>query len=745
MPVVCQIKLLALALLCIGPREAPAADVTFRNDVMAVLSKAGCNAGTCHGNANGKGGFKLSLRGQDTDLDFAALTRDQFARRVDPQQPDASLILLKATTEIAHEGGRRFAKDSPEFAILYKWIAAGTPADAPDTPKLQRLDVTPLEHIAVEPADSVQLHVEAVFSDGSRRDVTRLAVFDPANQLVKASADGLVRREKFGEGTVLVRFLGQQVPVRLAFVPARPGFAWKKPAANNYVDENIFAKLRSLRINPSELCSDEVFLRRASLDLLGVIPSAEEARSFLADKHRDRRSRLVDALLQRPEFADFWAIKWADLLRNEELTIDRKGVQDFHHWIRQSLAENKPLDQFVRELIAARGSSYSSPAANYYRANRDPVKRAEATAQVFLGTRLQCAQCHNHPFDRWTQGDYQSWTALFTRVDYRVLENIRKIGSDVHEWKGEQIVVMTREAAGKNARAAGNTEPRFLGGPNTEREGRNAQSDADYLEALAAWLTSPDNPFFARTQVNRVWFHLMGRGLVEPIDDFRATNPASHPALLDALTRDFVKHKFDLRWLVRFVMASRAYQLSSEPNDTNADDEVNFSHAAVRQLTAEQLIDSQSAATGAPLKFFGFPEGTRAAQLPRAHAEKRRDQKPSAPDVFLEVFGKPARLLTTESERCSEPTMGQAFQMISGPTINDLVARKDNRLGRLLDAGKSNRDILVELYWAALARAPKSAEFEQTLALVERAKNRRQTLEDVLWGLLNAKEFVLRQ
>ncbi len=744
MPVILARRTSLVSLVVLLGASAPgaaAADVTFRNDVMAVLSKAGCNAGTCHGNANGKGGFKLSLRGQDPDLDFAALTRDQFARRVDPQQPDASLVLLKATTEIAHEGGRRFAKDSLEFAILHEWIAAGARADSTNTPRLDRLVVTPMEHIAIEPADSVQLHVEAIFSDSTRRDVTRLAVFDPANQLVKASADGLVQRVKFGESTVLVRFLGEQVPVRLAFVPARRGFVWKKPPANNYVDENIFAKLRSLRVNPSELCSDEVFLRRAFLDLLGVIPSADEARAILADNRRDKRARLVDALLERPEFADFWAIKWADLLRNEELTIDRKGVQDFHHWIRQSLAENKPLDQFVRELIAARGSSYSSPAANYYRANRDPVKRAEATAQVFLGTRLQCAQCHNHPFDRWTQGDYQGWTALFTRVDYRVLENVRKIGSDVHEWKGEQIVVMTREAPAPSRRApvVKEAQPRFLGGSNT------AQSDADYLEALAAWLTSADNPFFARTQVNRVWFHLMGRGLVEPIDDFRATNPASHPALLDALTRDFVKHKFDLRWLVHFIMASRAYQLSSEPNDTNADDEMNFSHAAVRQLTAEQLIDSQSAAAGAPLKFFGFPEGTRAAQLPRAHAEKRRDQKPSASDVFLEVFGKPARLLTTESERCSEPTMGQAFQMISGPTVNDLVARKDNRLGLLLDTGKSNRDILVELYWAALARAPKPAELEQTLALVERATNRRQALEDVLWGLLNAKEFVLRQ
>jgi hypothetical protein len=740
------VRSIALALVLALPSPVARGDVTFRNDVMAVLSKAGCNAGTCHGNANGKGGFKLSLRGQDPELDLAALTRDQFARRVNPHAPDESLILLKATTALAHDGGRRFAKDSMEYTILREWIASRTPGDAANLPRLTGLAVTPAEQILIEPADAVALRAVATFTDGSRRDVTRLAVFEAASQSVKADADGTVRRVKFGEGTMLVRFLDRQVPVRIAFVPARPDFAWSRPAGNNFIDSHIFAKLRAHRMNPSPPCSDEVFLRRAFLDLLGVIPSADEARAFLADRRRDKRPRLVDTLLERPEFADFWALKWADLLRNEELTIDRKGVQDFHRWLRQSIAEGKPVDQFARELIAARGSTYSSPAANFYRANRDAVKRAEATAQVFLGTRLQCAQCHNHPFDRWTQEDYHGWTALFARVDYRVLDNVRKISSDQHEWKGEQIVVMNREVRPtKRGPVLKDVPPRFLGAKGDADPERAAEVEADSLEALAAWLTSPSNPFFARTQVNRVWFHLMGRGLVEPVDDFRATNPASHPALLDALAADFVKNGHDLRRLIRLIMNSRVYQLASEPDATHCDDEMNFSHNLVRQLGAEQLIDSQSAAAAAPMKFFGFPEGTRAAQLPRAHAEKRRDQKPSAPDVFLEVFGKPARLLTSESERCSEPTMSQAFQMISGPSVNELVARKDNRLGRLLDAGRTDREIVAEMYWAALSRPPSAAELDGALGFVLRAKDRRHALEDVLWGLLNAKEFVLRR
>src|SRR2546429_2585829 len=471
--------------------------VSFRNDVMAVLSKAGCSAGTCHGNKNGKGGFKLSLRGQDPDVDYLTLTRDLFGRRIDPMEPQQSLILLKPTTQVAHEGGLRFKKDSEEYEILSRWIAQGMPNDLASAPKLERIVVTPQEKVLVEPATEVQLRVQARFTDGATRDITSIAVYEPANSLAKVSHDGLVQRQGTGETTVLVRYLHCQEPVRLAFVPARPGFVWKNPPVNNYIDEQIFAKLRTLRMNPSELCSDAVFLRRAYLDLLGILPTAEEARAFVNQSARSsrrkeahfskseignpnseigKRARLIDQLLERPEFADFWALKWADLLRVEAHSLDQKGVQNFHHWIRQSIAENKPLDEFVRELITARGSTYSSPTANFYRPNRDPATRAKAAAQVFLGTRLQCAECHNHPFDRWTQDDYYDWADLFARVKYKVIENKREISSDEHEWNGEQIVFVARQGSVKNLRTGKDAQPRFLGDPLTSRRSGEAEN-----------------------------------------------------------------------------------------------------------------------------------------------------------------------------------------------------------------------------------------------------------------------------
>src|ERR1043166_1797817 len=369
------------------PATAPK-PVSFRNDVMAVMSKAGCNAGTCHGNKNGKAGFKLSLRGQDPASDYVSLTHDLFGRRTNPLDAERSLILLKALTEVPHEGGQRFKKDSIEFELLRRWIADRMPNELAAAPALVRLEVTPAEKILLEPAGEVQLQVRAKFSDGSTRDVTSLAVFEPANRVAKISHDGLVQEQTAGEVTVLVRYLQCQEAVRIAFVPARPSFVGIKTPANNYIDEHIFSRLRTLRLDPSELCSDEIFLRRAYLDLLGILPSAEEARAFLGtDPNRrpdlKQRPRLVDQLLQRPEFADFWALKWADLLRVEAHSLDQKGVQNFHHWIRQSVAQNKPLDQFVRELITARGSTYRSPAANYYRPNRDPLARARSAAQLF--------------------------------------------------------------------------------------------------------------------------------------------------------------------------------------------------------------------------------------------------------------------------------------------------------------------------------------------------------------------------
>jgi hypothetical protein len=718
-----------------------AAPVSFRNEVMAVLSRGGCNAGACHGNQNGKNGFKLSLRGQDPDFDFNALTRDTLGRRTDRIHVAESLLLTKPTATVPHEGGKRFGTDSPEYDILRRWIGEGLKPDPDDAPRLLRLEVSPAKRVLVEPDVTASLKVTAFFSDGRSRDVTRLSVFDPSNLVARVSPDGSVERLATGETAILVRYLDHQVTAQLAFVPARPGFVWHDPPTTNDIDKHVFAKLQTLRIQPSELCAASVFVRRAYLDTVGLLPTADEARRFLADERPDKRARLIDELLDRPEFADFWALKWSDLLRNEEKVLDRKGVALFHDWIRRSILENKPFNEFARELIAARGSSYSNPPANYYRALRDPQTRAEATAQVFLGVRLQCARCHNHPFERWTQNDYHSLAAFFCRVDYRIVENNRKDRLDLHEFDGEQIIYQDRQGEVTHPRTHEVLKPHFLGADTPD-----FAPDADRLEALADWIARPDNPFFARAQVNRVWAHLLGRGIVDPIDDFRASNPPVNEPLLDFLSRDFVKHRFDLKHLVRTIMNSRTYQLSAVPNDNNRDDETNFSHAQVRSLQAEQLYDALTQVIGIESKFPGFPTGTHAGQLPGVTiSAERRKRVVSDMDKFMTTFGKPVRSLSCECERSDDTTLNQAFQLITGELLNKMLAEPDNRLGRLLSERKTTPEILDEVYLAALSRPPSPKERPKALELINRAKDRRTALEDVLWGLVNAKEFLLRQ
>lgn len=733
------LALLALAGLMAGSAGGMEAAPSFRNDVMALISRAGCNAGPCHGNANGKGGFKLSLRGEDPATDYEALTRDLFGRRINPLAPGESLLLQKATAAVAHEGGQRFDSNSPDYELLRQWIAHGAPQDIDTAPKVIRLTVTPTDEVLVEPRREIQIKATAHFSDGTERDVTATAVYESANTVVGINRQGLVQAHGIGETTVLVRYLEQQRPVRLAFVPARPDFQWQPLVAKNFVDEAIFAKLRTLRMNPSGDAGDATFLRRAYLDLLGVLPTPIEARTFLSSNAEGKRARLIDQLLERPEFADFWALKWCDLLRVEERSLDQKGVQAFHQWLRRGFANDKPLDQMTRELIAARGSTYTHPEANFYRAHRDPVSRAEAAAQVFLGTRLQCAQCHNHPFDRWTQADYYNWTALFAKVQYKVLENRRTDNNDSHEFKGEQVVYIARRGEVKHPRTGQAAQPAFLG------QAWKKSGPGDELQALAAWLTRADNPFFARAQANRIWFHLMGRGLVDPLDDFRATNPASHPALLDRLATELASHRFSLRHLVRIIMNSQAYQLESQPNATNADDDVNYSHALVRRLGAEALLDCTSQVMGVPLKFTGFPRGTRAAQLPGTLPEKKRDPEAAGAEKFLEIFGKPPRLGSSECERSDAPSMGQAFQLVSGPVLEGFIAAPENRLATWARSDRSKREIIEELYWTALTRAPFYEELNRAEEHLAKSKNIRTGLEDLAWSLLNSKEFLFRK
>jgi hypothetical protein len=729
-----------LALTVLPSASVQAGSVSFRKDVMAVLSRAGCNQGACHGNQNGKNGFKLSLRGQDPDFDFDALTRDTLGRRSDRLHPEDSLILAKATSQVPHEGGKRFDRDSLEYRLLYRWITEGMRPDPPNAPILRRLEVTPRQQVLIEPADHVPLRVRAVFSDGQVRDVTPLSVFETSNLGVRVDAEGVAWRQGMGETTILVRYLDRQTAVQLAFVPARAGFVWPNPPEANFIDRHVFAKLRTLRMAPSSPAPDAVFLRRVYLDVLGILPMPEETRRFLADSRPDKRARLIDALLERPEFADFWSLKWADLLHCEEKALDAKGVRLFHDWIRRSIADGKPLNEFARELIAGRGNTYSQPAANWYRSLRDPQARAEAAAQVFLGVRMQCARCHNHPFDRWTQTDYHSFAAFFCRVQYQILENNRRDRLDKHEFNGEQIVWMDRAGEVKHPRNDEVLRPLFLGSDTPA-----FAADADRLLPLADWIADPKNPFFARAQVNRVWYHLFGRGIVEPNDDFRASNPPVNAPLLDALAQDFIDHRFDLRSLLRIILNSHTYQFSAVPNETNSDDEANFTHALIRPLQAEQLLDALAQVTGVTPSFSDHPAGTRAGQLPGVAANRGRRRQSSEGERFLTSFGKPIRLLSCECERSEDTTLNQAFQLITGPLVNQMLRDADNRIGRLLAAGKSDAEIVEEFYLAALCRPPSVKERQAALAMLGRAKDRRGALEDLAWGLVNAKEFLLRR
>lgn len=715
---------------------APRYDV----EVMAVLSRSGCNLGACHGNATGKGGFKISLRGEDPEGDWKVLTKDFASRRINLSRPEESLLLLKATGTVAHQGGVRFKVDSPEYAILRDWIVAGAPRSSGDSEKLVKLEVTPSEKYVVEPESQVQLKATAKFLSGETIDVTGLACYETSNLNAGVDRSGRVTRTKVGETTVIVRFLHKQVPVHLAFLPARPDFVWSNPPVNNYIDRHVGEKLKLLRTNPSQLADDAVFVRRAFLDATGSIPTAEEARDFVADESPDKRKRLIDLLLERDEFADYWTLKWSDLLRNEEKVLDEKGVDVFYRWIRDSIARDKPVDQFVRELVTSRGSTYLFPAANYYRANRDPITRAETTARLFLGVRLQCAKCHNHPFDRWTQDDYYNWAAWFPQIEYQLIANKRADDLDKNAFNGEQIVEITGGGKVKNARTDADAVPKFLGAETPEVVGTT-----DRPSALAEWLTSPKNDLFVAAQVNFIWFHLMGRGLVDPIDDLRATNPPSHPELMRDLGQDFADHGFSLRHLVRRIMNSRTYQLSSEPNATNRSDDANYAKAIVRRLSAEQLIDAQSAVIGIYPKFHGYSDGTRAIQIRGTHRGGQGKNGPIDGDRLLKMLGKPERLLSCDCERSSETTLSQAFLSISDEGLQSRLSDPKNRLKTLLDRNLADVVTVDEMYWTALGRAPSRAEQEIAVALLDSSSDRFVALQDLTWALLNSKEFVFRR
>jgi hypothetical protein len=736
-----RLLIVAALLVTIGtelPAQSPNASPSFRRDVMAVLSRSGCNLGACHGNLNGKGGFKLSLRGEDPATDYKTLVRLLEQRRVNLQEPAASLILQKPAGQLAHQGGVRFSKNSVEYRVLHDWIAAGAAEPIRKEPKLVRLEVTPSETVVVAPADAQQLEVHAVFADGLRLDVRHLAVYELTDNLAEVSSDGLVKKTLLGETTILVRYLQLQVPVRIAFLPSSPAITWQAPAAANRLDELIFERLQTLQLTPSQPCDDATYLRRAYLDLLGVMPTPEEANSFLSDAAPDKREQLIDRLLARTEFAEQWALKWSDLLRNEEKVLDTKGVDYFYDWLKQNFAKNTPLSQLVRELVTASGGTYENPPANYYRAMRDPFTRGETTARLFLGVRLQCARCHNHPFDSWTQDDYYNWSGVFARIDYEIPDNKRKDKFDKNEFIGQQIVKIKSEGEVKNARTGKDAEPKLLGAKQP------LSGERERLNALGEWLTSADNKRFAENQANLIWYHLLGRGLVEPIDDFRTTNPAVHPQLLEQLTQELIRSEFDLRSLIREIMTSQVYQFSSVGNVSNVDDLRNFSRTVPQRLSAEKLLDAQCHVLGVAADFNGYPLGTRAGQIRGTERERARDKKPSTADRFLKTFGKPDRLLACECERSGETTLKQAFVLLGDEGLEERLADANNRLSKLAASEKSDEEVIGDLYFVALLRQPTADELSAAKTLLAEHEKRFSGLQDLTWALLNSKEFIFR-
>jgi hypothetical protein len=599
--------------------------------------------------------------------------------------------------------------------------------DAPTLATVKSLKVLPGSRLQVKPARWQQLAIEATFSDGSTRDVTRfssLSTSDPS--VADVTPQGLVEFRQAGEVAILGRYLEEMVTIRLTYLEPKPGFVFPNSPENNEIDKHVFAKLKLLNISPSDLCTDADFVRRAYLDICGIIPSAEEVKVFLADKSSDRRAKLIDALLDRPEYADYWTLKWSDVLRSNRKTIQVKGTQVFQQWIRERVEQNTPFDQVVRDLVTARGSTFTEAPANFYRVARDPQNLAETTAQLFFGVRMQCAKCHNHPFERWTQDDYYSLAAFFARVKQKA--DPMQPGPNP-QTPGAEVIYTDRGGEVTQPRTGKVMPPKFMGGDIAK-----VADGQDRREALAAWMTSGTNPFFARALANRVWFHVMGRGVVEPVDDFRDSNPSVNDDLLSFLTRDLVSHQFDIKHLIRTIMNSRSYQLSATANEGNKDDTRYFSHAVSRLLTAEQLLDAICQSTEMPEKFAGLPAGTRATQLPDGEVN----------NLFLKTFGQPARELACECERESDSNLAQALQLINGPTINDKLRSPTNRVGRLMNEKKTDSEILADLYLNTLSRLPSAEDQKIAMAHLAKVKDRRRGFEDLHWALINAKEFLFR-
>ena len=712
------------ATLPVTVKSAQVGAVGFVRDVEPIMAKVGCNAGTCHGAAKGKEGFKLSLRGYDPDYDYEALITDFSARRFDRINPANSLMLLKPAGGVPHEGGRVLRTDSDYYAVIKQWIAEGTkPQDL--SARATSIEVLPDDiHLAM-PGDSQRILVRARYADGSMRDVTNEAVISSNNTEALELKGNSMTALRRGEAAVLVRYEGNYATRPVFIMGDRSGYAWSDVPEYNFIDHHAKTKWQQMKIRPSELCSDGEFIRRASLDLIGEPPTAGRVKAFLADptESRAKREKLVDELIGSDAFVEFWTNKWCDLLQANSKTLGAKSLWMFRGWVRDQIAADVPYDQFVRELLLAKGSSYRNPEVNYYRALQTPEKTQEKTTeditQTFLGVRFNCNHCHDHPFERWTQKQYYNFASYFAALSFK---------------KGklpEETIVYENPDGGVQLHPKTKTPVDPMVPYGTAADFKKAP---DRREPMVNWLTSAENPYFAKSMANRVWSYFFGIGIIDPVDDIRASNPASNAELLDALTADFVASKFDVRHLMRTIATSRTYQLSVASNQWNDDDKINFSHARPRRLSAEQLVDAVAVATGYRPQIKGMPVGTRAVEAPDGVVEGM--------DV-LGLFGRPKRTSACECERTSNFSLTHAINLVNGSTIGEAVARPDSKVAKLAKEITDDKALINELYLATLCRPATDA--EMTSMTLGEGPARVANAQDLAWALMNSPAFLFNR
>ena len=695
----------------------------FGDDVMPVLSKAGCNQGACHGYSLGKNGFKLSLRGADPAADFLAVTDEFFERRINRHHPEASLLITKPLGDVPHKGGVRLEHGSLMHELVLGWIRAGAPADPPRTPTFESLSIVPTK-VSLQPGWQQQLQVVARYSDGTTRDVTRLSSFTVNTESVaRVSEDGLVTPTQLGETAVSARFERTFATAEFIVLEPRADFRPTPVPTENLVDRFVVTKLNALHIRPSARADDVVFLRRVYVDLIGCQPTPEELLAFVADTSHDKRAKVVEALMARSEFVDKWSLQWGDLLQNSRTRLSEPAVYAFREWIRAAVASNMPLDAFVRGVLLSQGGAQDNPTASYYAVSQDAHDTLQRATQVFCGVRMLCAKCHAHPFENWTQADYYGLYNFFNQVSTKPDPRFPGVVN--------AKAVLVNRAAGieANPRTGRPQPPRFLGGDEP-----TLAAGVDRRVAYAEWLTSAENPFFARSMTNRVWSYFFHRGIIEPVDDLRSTNPPINPDLLEALTADFVAGGFDVRRLMRTIVLSETYQRSSTPNDTNRHDDANFSRSVPRRLSAETLLDSVVQVTSLPESFRNAPAGFSARQLPDGNIQNE----------FLALFGKPQRMESCECERDGGSNMLQALHFINGQSILGRLTNPASRIARLVQSEKENDKLVEQLYLWTVCRRPTADELRLAREFFAAYESQRlEAAQDFTWGLLNSRDFVL--